>query len=194
MGPSWRGLPDLHCRSTSGTSTHQESSPSQELGEALTSGSQELVASPFGAPAQEIPKRKPPGRRPFVCPHAGLVGIALGVDGSSPASPPTRASLEEMYVVVVVVASRLLGPLRTRAARVELAISTLKNYVEGPRVAQVAVPHNKGAIRLDHLERVRAVALDGHRETRGWCRASKGLRTSRPGKRLVGRGRQRASG
>lgn len=65
----------------------QGSSPSQELGEALTSGSQEQVASPFGAPAQEIPKRKPPGRRPFVCPHAGLVGIALGVDGSSPASP-----------------------------------------------------------------------------------------------------------
>lgn len=30
----------------------QGSSPSQELGEALTSGSQEKVASPFGAPTQ----------------------------------------------------------------------------------------------------------------------------------------------
>ena len=46
----------------------------------------------------------------------------------------------------------------------ELAISALENDVEGPRVAEVAMPHNQGAIRLDHLEGVRAVALDSHRE------------------------------
>lgn len=76
----------------------------------------------------------------------------------------------------------------------ELAISALKNDVEGPRMAEVAVPHNQGAIRLDHLKGVGAVALNSHRETNGWCKASEDLRTSRPGKRLVGRGRQRTSG
>jgi hypothetical protein len=77
---------------------------------------------------------------------------------------------------------------------VELAIPALENDVEGPRVAEVAVPHNQCAVRFNNLERVRAVALDSHRERKGWCKASNSLRTSRPGKRLVGRGRQRTSG
>lgn len=168
---------------------HQGSSPSQELGEALTSGSQEKVASPFGAPTQQIPKRKP---QVVVCLCAPTPAWSESLWAwRAPALPAPNQGISRRDVVVV---GRLLGSLGTRAARVELAISTLKNDVEGPRVAEVAVPHNQGAIRLDHLERVCAVTLDGHREAKGWWRASKGLRTSRPGKRLVGRGRQRASG
>jgi hypothetical protein len=74
---------------------HQGSRPSWELGEALTSGSQEQVASPFGAPTQQIPKRKPQSR-PFVCPHAGLLGVGLWVGGFRSSQPPTRACLEEV--------------------------------------------------------------------------------------------------
>lgn len=107
---------------------------------------------------------------------------------------PSQTPNQDISRGDVVVVGSPLGALGTRAARVELAISTLKNNVEGPRVAEVAVPYNQGAIRLDHLKRVRAVALDSHRETNGWCKASEDLRTSRPGKRLVGRGRQRTSG
>lgn len=29
-------------------------------------------------------------------------------------------------------------------------------------MANVAVPHNQGAVRFDHLERMRTIALDGH--------------------------------
>jgi hypothetical protein len=95
MGPPWRGLPDLHCRSTCG-GTHAPRifvGHPGKLGEAThTSGSQEPVASlpaPFGAPTQEIPKRKL-SSRPFVCPHTGLVGIGSWIGGYRPSQPPNQ--------------------------------------------------------------------------------------------------------
>lgn len=81
-----------------------------------------------------------------------------------PVQPAPNQGISGEDVIVAAAVVRLLGTLCTRAARVELAISALENDVEGPRVAEVAVPHNQRAIRLDHLERVCAVALDGHRE------------------------------
>lgn len=45
----------------------------------------------------------------------------------------------------------------------QFAVSALKDQVEGPRVTKVAVPHNQGAIRLDHLEGVGTGPLNGHR-------------------------------
>jgi hypothetical protein len=77
---------------------------------------------------------------------------------------------------------------------VELAISALENDVKRPRMAEVAVPHNQCAVGFENLEGVRAVALDSHRDRKGWYKASNRLQTSCPGKRLVGRGRQRTSG
>lgn len=46
----------------------------------------------------------------------------------------------------------------------KLAVSALEDKVEWAGVTEVAVPHDQGAIRLDHLEGMGTVALDGHRE------------------------------
>lgn len=88
--------------------------------------------------------------------------------GRVPAQPaPNQDTSGANVIVAAAVVVRLLGTLRTRAARVELAITTLENDVEGPRVAEVAVPHNQRAVRFNNLEGVRAVALDSHRERKG---------------------------
>lgn len=65
---------------------HQGSRPSWELGEALTSGSQEQVASPSGAPTQDIPKRKLQGAR-LCAPTPAWSVLDFGWEGSGPASP-----------------------------------------------------------------------------------------------------------
>lgn len=50
----------------------------------------------------------------------------------------------------------------------QFAVSTLKDQVKGSRVTQVAVPHNQGAVRLDHLEGVGTGSLNGHLVKVGW--------------------------
>lgn len=45
----------------------------------------------------------------------------------------------------------------------QFTVSAFKDQVKGSRVTQVAVPHNQGAIRLDHLEGVGTGPLNGHR-------------------------------
>lgn len=117
------------------------------------------MASPFGAPTQEIPKRKLEVVVRLCAPTPPW-SVSL-VAWRAPVQPAPNQGISGADVV-----DRLLGPLSTRAARVELAISALKNDVERPRVAEVAVPHNQGAIRFDHLERVCAVALNSHRGMR----------------------------
>lgn len=46
----------------------------------------------------------------------------------------------------------------------QFAVSALEDQVEGSRVTKVAVPHNQGAVRLDHLEGVGTSSLDCHRK------------------------------
>ena len=57
---------------------------------------------------------------------------------------------------------RELGGRDTGPARVDLAVTTLKDPPVRPRVAEVAGPLDERVIALDHLERMRAVILNGH--------------------------------
>lgn len=56
---------------------------------------------------------------------------------------------------------------RARPARLELAALALEDEPVRPGVAHVADPVDERVVRLDHLERVLAVAGDGHGGSRG---------------------------
>ncbi|KAI0852987.1 hypothetical protein F5Y00DRAFT_258244 [Daldinia vernicosa] len=58
--------------------------------------------------------------------------------------------------------SPCLDVVDTSPARVDLAVSALENPPVRPRVTQITGPLDKRAVRLQHLERVRAVASHGH--------------------------------